>query len=69
MRTCPFKGCGKSIAPHLFACFAHWKLIRPPLQREIHAVYDGWKQGEVDSDELRERQQAVLDQTPPGGTA
>jgi hypothetical protein len=62
MRICPFKGCDKEIDPTLFACLPHWRLLTKDQQAEIHDAYRGWKRGEVSADELRGRQQAVLDE-------
>jgi hypothetical protein len=69
MRCCPFRGCTVQLPDHHFACLPHWRATRKPQRHEIQAAYDSYLLGEIDVDELRRRQQAVLDVTPPGGTA
>lgn len=70
MRKCPFSGCRASQLPdHIFACRKHWYAIPHNLRREIYAAYDQYMSRNIDLPELRKRQQAVLDRTPPGGNA
>lgn len=69
MRHCPFIGCARRIPAHLFACAPHWFKLNGPQKAEIHAAYGCYKADEIGPDELRRRQQVVLDQVAPGSTA
>lgn len=61
MRHCPFDGCGKLIDPSLFACRPHWFSLSHALQAEVWSAYRAWQRGDINSEELQRRQQAVLD--------
>lgn len=37
--TCHAVGCDKVIPPRLFMCLKHWRMVPPPLQREIWRTY------------------------------
>jgi hypothetical protein len=60
-RHCPINNCGAAIVAERFACGRHWFQLSRAERAEIYAVYDGWKRGEVEAEELRRRQQAVID--------
>lgn len=59
-RLCPFHGCTRRISPDYFACGAHWNSLTSIQRVDIHAAYEQWQRGEIDGEELRRRQQAVL---------
>lgn len=67
MRHCPFDGCDKVISPEIFACRPHWFSLTKRLQSEVWAAYRAWQRGQIDGEELRRRQQAVLDEAQRGG--
>jgi hypothetical protein len=68
-RKCPFHGCELMVPSTMFACRKHWYSLNVDQQAEIYAAYAAWKCGNITGDELRRRQQAVLDQTQVGGSA
>lgn len=61
-RKCPFKDCDKLLPPEKFACWPHWDALSTAQKREIAAAYSGWLRGEVSGEELRARQQIVIDE-------
>lgn len=69
MRQCPFNGCAAKIDPSLFSCRKHWFSLKQDQKNAIYDCYRKWQSGEIDGDELRRRQQAVLDETAVGGRA
>lgn len=66
-RMCPFKGCGKHLPAEKFACWPHWNALSVAQKREIRSAYEGWLKGEVTNEELRARQQLVLDEVEGAG--
>lgn len=37
--TCHAEGCPAKVPPQLFVCAKHWRMVPPPLQRELWRVY------------------------------
>jgi len=61
-RQCPFDGCARRIRPEIFACRSHWFSLNGRQKAAIWSAYEAWKTGNIDGDELRRRQKAVLDE-------
>ncbi len=68
-RICPFTGCTRGIPADRFACRPHWFSLTAPQKAAVWDCYGQWQRGEIDGEELRRRQQAVLDETKGGGRA
>lgn len=62
MRICPFDRCGQEIPAEMFACRMHWYSLSGTQKKEIYACCHEWQAGTITGTELRERQQAVLDE-------
>ena len=68
-RQCPFNGCDRMVPPQLFACGQHWYSLSALQRKAVYAMYTAWQNGQITGEELRRRQQAILDETAVGGTA
>ncbi len=60
MRTCPFHNCVEDLPDHIFACRQHWFSLGKSERSTIYAAYESYMRDEIDIEELRRRQQAVL---------
>lgn len=60
MRECPFKGCGKEIPDHMFACAQHWHSLNQQQKARIWDAYNRYRANRIDLDRLREIQEQVL---------
>lgn len=68
-RQCPFNGCEQMIEPEMFACKPHWFSLTLSQRGRIYHYYRLLNEGKIDGQELRRRQQQVLDETKVGGHA
>lgn len=59
MRQCPF--CSRILANDIFACLRHWRMLTRDEQREIYDCYRAYMSDRIGVEELRERQQRVID--------
>ncbi len=60
MRICPFHGCVARIPDHVFACLGHWRALGHGDKIEVYAAFDAYMMDEIDLEELRAKQQAIL---------
>jgi len=60
MRECPFDGCGRLIAPHLFACGQHWRGLPTDLKAQVWQCYDNYREGDITIEQLRREQDRIL---------
>jgi hypothetical protein len=37
---CPRRGCPREVPDHLLMCGRDWRLVPPPLQRDVNVAYD-----------------------------
>lgn len=70
MRKCPFLFCEAELGADIFCCRQHWYGQLSSSQRvRIWAAYRAYLANTIGVEELRRRQQEVLDETRIGGTA
>lgn len=59
-RRCPFGNCTRRIPSRLFACAYHWFTLTKADQAAIYAAYEDFRNGVIDGNQLRDRQQGIL---------
>lgn len=67
MRVCPFDGCDKRIADDLFACRVHWFAMTAAQKAMVWDAYRAYQRGDLSIDDLRDRQQYVIDEAHAAG--
>lgn len=60
MRCCPFTGCNRPIASHLFACARHWYRLDPAVRAHVYELYRRWQAGEITAESLRAEQDLIV---------
>ena len=67
MRTCPFKGCGRTLPDTIFACRTHWFMMSKADQAMIWSLYRQYQADKIGIGELIDGQNEVMENY--GGTA
>lgn len=59
-RQCPHPGCTRVIRSDFFMCATHWHALPEPDKEIVTVSYSDWQQGNIDTDQLRTTQGAVI---------